>query len=153
MNIKIVAKNRKAQFEFFILEKFEAGIVLKGSEIKSIRVGKVSLQEAYVQVEASQAWLINSHIASYEEASYLDHDPKRPRKLLLHKKELLTLWNEVRQKGVTIIPICMYLKGGRAKLEIAVAKGKKLYDKRHDLAEKDVKRDLSRILRGGEARE
>ncbi len=153
MNIKIVAKNRKAQFEFFILEKFEAGIVLKGSEIKSIRAGKVSLQEAYVQVEASQAWLINSHIASYEEASYLDHDPKRPRKLLLHKKELLTLWNEVRQKGVTIIPICMYLKGGRAKLEIAVAKGKKLYDKRHDLAEKDVKRDLSRILRGGEARE
>ena len=153
MNIKIVAKNRKAQFEFFILEKFEAGIVLKGSEIKSIRAGKVSLQEAYVQVEASQAWLINSHIASYEEASYLDHDPKRPRKLLLHKKELLTLWNEVRQKGVTIIPICMYLKGGRAKLEIAVAKGKKLYDKRHDLAEKDVKRDLSRILRGGEERE
>ena len=153
MNIKIVAKNRKAQFEFFILEKFEAGIVLKGSEIKSIRAGKVSLQEAYVQVEASQAWLINSHIASYEEASYLDHDPKRPRKLLLHKKELLTLWNEVRQKGVTIIPIRMYLKGGRAKLEIAVAKGKKLYDKRHDLAEKDVKRDLSRILRGGEARE
>lgn len=153
MNIKIVAKNRKAQFDFFILEKFEAGIVLKGSEIKSIRAGKVSLQEAYVQVEASQAWLINSHIASYEEASYLDHDPKRPRKLLLHKKELLTLWNEVRQKGVTIIPICMYLKGGRAKLEIAVAKGKKLYDKRHDLAEKDVKRDLSRILRGGEARE
>ena len=153
MNIKIVAKNRKAQFEFFILEKFEAGIVLKGSEIKSIRAGKVSLQEAYVQVEASQAWLINSHIASYEAASYLDHDPKRPRKLLLHKKELLTLRNEVRQKGVTIIPICMYLKGGRAKLEIAVAKGKKLYDKRHDLAEKDVKRDLSRILRGGEARE
>ena len=92
-------------------------------------------------------------IASYEAASYLDHDPKRSRKLLLHKKELLTLWNEVRQKGVTIIPICMYLKGGRAKLEIAVAKGKKLYDKRHDLAEKDVKRDLSRILRGGEARE
>ena len=153
MNIKIVAKNRKAQFEFFILEKFEAGIVLKGSEIKSIRAGKVSLQEAYVQVEASQAWLINSHIASYEEASYLDHDPKRPRKLLLHKKELLTLWNEVRQKGVTIIPMGMSLKGGRAKLEIAVAKGKKLYDKRHDLAEKDVKRDLSRILRGGEARE
>ena len=150
MNIKIVAKNRKAQFEYFILEKFEAGIVLKGSEIKSIRAGHVSLQEAYVHVEANQAWLINSHIASYEAASYLDHDPKRARKLLLHKKELRILWNEVRQKGVTVIPVSMYLKGGRAKVEIAVAKGKKLYDKRHDIAEKDVRRDIDRMMRGTE---
>lgn len=150
MNIKIVAKNRKAQFEYFLLEKFEAGIVLKGSEIKSIRAGHVSLQEAYVQVEANQAWLINSHIASYEAASYLDHDPKRARKLLLHKKELRILWNDVRQKGVTVIPVSMYLKGGRAKVEIAVAKGKKLYDKRHDIAEKDVRRDIDRMMRGTE---
>lgn len=148
MNIKIVAKNRKAQFEYFLLEKFEAGIALKGSEIKSIRAGQVSLQEAYVQIDGKQAWLINSHIASYKEASYLDHDPKRPRKLLLHKKEIKLLWNEVRQKGVTIIPVSMYLKGGKAKIEIAVAKGKKLFDKRHDLAEKDVRRDMNRIMSG-----
>lgn len=148
MNIKIVAKNRKAHFEYFLLEKFEAGIALKGSEIKSIRAGQVSLQEAYVQIDGKQAWLINSHIASYKEASYLDHDPKRPRKLLLHKKEIKLLWDEVRQKGVTIIPVSMYLKGGKAKIEIAVAKGKKLFDKRHDLAEKDVRRDMNRIMSG-----
>ena len=133
MDIKVVAKNRKAGFEYFILETLEAGIALKGSEIKSVRAGQVSLQESYVQIDGNQAWLINSHIASYKEASYQDHDPKRARKLLLHKKEIRKLWSEVRQKGVTIIPVKMYLKGGRAKIEIAIAKGKKLYDKREDI--------------------
>jgi len=150
MNVKIVAKNRKAQFEYFLLDTFEAGISLKGSEIKSIRAGQVSLQEAYVQVDDKQAWLINSHIASYQAASYLDHDPKRPRRLLLHKKEIQLLWSEVRQKGVTIIPVKMYLKNGRAKVEIAIAKGKKLYDKREDIAKKDQKRDMDRYLSGKE---
>jgi len=150
MDIKIVAKNRKAQFEYFILETLEAGISLKGSEIKSIRAGQVSLQEAYVQVENSQAWLINSHIASYQAASYSDHDPKRPRRLLLHKKEIRLLHSEVRQKGVTIIPVKMYLKNGKAKLEIAIAKGKKLYDKRQDIARKDQERDLNRFMSGKE---
>ncbi len=146
MDIKVVAKNRKAGFEYFILETLEAGIALKGSEIKSVRAGQVSLQESYVQIDGNQAWLINSHIASYKEASYQDHDPKRARRLLLHKKEIRKLWSEVRQKGVTIIPVKMYLKGGRAKIEIAIAKGKKLYDKREDIAKKDQKRDLDRLL-------
>ncbi len=148
MDIKIVAKNRKAHFEYFIQESFEAGIALKGSEIKSIRGGQVSIQEAYVQIDGQQAWLVNAHIASYQAGSYSDHDPKRQRKLLLHKKEIRQLWAEVRQKGVTIIPVKMYLKNGKAKLEIAVAKGKKLYDKRQEIAKKDQVRDLDRVMSG-----
>jgi SsrA-binding protein len=148
MDIKIVAKNRKAHFEYFILETFEAGISLKGSEIKSIRAGQVSLQESYVQVDASQPWLMNSHIASYQAASYSDHDPKRPRRLLLHKKEIRILHAEVKQKGVTVVQLKMYLKNGRAKEEIAIAKGKKLYDKRQDIASKDQKRDIDRFMSG-----
>ena len=148
MNVKIVSKNRKALFEYFILEKFEAGIALMGSEIKSVRAGKVSLQEAYIKLDEQQAWLVNAHIASYQAASYSDHDPKRPRRLLLHKKEIRLRWNEVRQKGVTIIPVSMYLKDGKAKLEIAIAKGKKLYDKRRDIADKDMKREQGRARIG-----
>lgn len=148
MDIKIVAKNRKAHFEYFIQETIEAGIALKGSEIKSIRAGQVSLQEAYVQIDGQQAWLVNSHIASYQAGSYSDHDPKRPRRLLLHKKEIRGLWAEVKQKGVTMIPLKMYLKEGKAKVEIAVAKGKKLYDKRQDITNKDQKRDLDRMMSG-----
>ncbi|HOE02682.1 MAG TPA: SsrA-binding protein SmpB [Anaerolineaceae bacterium] len=148
MNVKIVSKNRKALFEYFILEKFEAGIALMGSEIKSVRAGKVSLQEAYIKLDEQQAWLVNAHIASYQAASYSDHDPKRPRRLLLHKKEIRLMWNEVRQKGVTIIPVSMYLKDGKAKLEIAIAKGKKLYDKRRDIADKDMKREQERARIG-----
>lgn len=144
MTNKIVSKNRKAQFEYFLLERFEAGIALKGSEIKSVRGGQVSLQEAYIKIDGQQAWLVNSHIASYQAASYSDHDPKRPRRLLLHKKEIRQLWNEVRLKGVTVIPVSMYLKDGRAKIEIAIAKGKKLFDKRWDIAEKDLRRDTDR---------
>lgn len=150
MDIKVVSKNRKALFEYFILETFEAGIALKGSEIKSVRAGQVSLQEAYVQIDGQQAWLINSHIASYQAASYSDHDPKRPRRLLLHKKEIKQMWMDVKLKGVTIIPVKMYLKNGKAKIEIAVAKGKKLYDKRDDIAKKDVKRDIDRLMSGRE---
>ena len=148
MNVKIVSKNRKALFEYFILEKFEAGIALMGSEIKSVRAGKVSLREAYIKLDEQQAWLVNAHIASYQAASYSDHDPKRPRRLLLNKKEIRLMWNEVRQKGVTIIPVSMYLKDGKAKLEIAIAKGKKLYDKRRDIADKDMKREQERARIG-----
>ena len=144
MDIKIISKNRKAQFELFLMETFEAGIALKGSEIKSVRAGQVSLQEAYIQIDGQQAWLINSHIASYKAASYQDHDPKRQRRLLLHKKEIRELWMAVKLKGVTIIPVKMYLKGGKAKIEIAIAKGKKLYDKRQDIAKKDIERDINR---------
>ena len=120
--IKIVATNRKASHEYFLLERFEAGIALQGSEIKSIRLSRISLAEAFVRVDGSQAWLEDAHIAPYEHAGSYGHEPRRPRRLLLHKKEIRKLWNEVRQKGVTIIPIQVYLKNGRAKVEIASRK-------------------------------
>jgi SsrA-binding protein len=148
METKSIAKNRKAEFEYFLLEHFESGIALQGSEIKSIRAGQVSLQEAYVEVKENSAWLVESHIANYNPASYNNHDPKRSRQLLLHKKEIRKLWDAVRQKGVTVVPVKMYFKDGRAKLDIAIAKGKKLYDKRDDLAQKDVSREIARALKG-----
>jgi len=146
--IKIIAKNRKAKFEYFILETFEAGISLKGSEIKSIRSGQVSLSEAYVRIEEDgQAWLLNAHIAPYDAASHFNHDPKRARRLLLHRKEIRKLYDEVRQKGVTVVPVMLYLKKGLAKVEIALAKGKKSYDKRQEIARRDVERELYRRAR------
>ncbi len=148
MENKAISKNRKAEYEYFLLEHYETGISLQGSEIKSIRAGQVSLQEAYVQVTENEAWLVDSHIATYSQASYTNHDPKRKRQLLLHRKEIKELWNAVRQKGVTIVPVKMYFKDGRAKLDIAVAKGKKLYDKREDIAKKDTTRDIARAIKG-----
>jgi SsrA-binding protein len=144
MGIKIVATNRKARHEYFILESLEAGIALQGSEIKSIRAGHISLAEAYVRIDGQQAWLEDAHIAPYEQASINNHDPRRPRKLLLHRDEIMKLWNMVRQKGVTIIPLNVHLKEGRAKLEIAIAKGKKLYDKRAEIAKRDADREIER---------
>ena len=144
MSEKTVARNRKAKFEYFLLESFEAGISLFGSEIKSVRASQVSLEEAYIKIDGKEAWLMDAHIAPYELANRFNHDPRRNRKLLLHKKEILLLWNEVKQKGVTIIPVRMYIKDGRAKVEIAIAKGKKLYDKRADLARKDAQREMDR---------
>jgi SsrA-binding protein len=143
--IKIVATNRKAKFEYFLFEKFEAGIALHGSEIKSIRAGQISLAEAYVQINEREAWLMDAHIAPYEQSGkFFNHEPRRPRKLLLHSDEIRKLWEGVRQKGVTIVPTRVYLKDGRAKVEIAVAKGKKLYDKRDAIAKRDAERDLRR---------
>ena len=123
---------------------FEAGLALKGSEIKSIRAGQISLAEAYIRVDENQAWLIEAHIAPYLQANRFNHDPKRPRRLLLHSKEIREMWDAVRQKGVTIVPIRVYLKNGRAKLEIAIAKGKKLHDKREAIARRDAERDMDR---------
>ena len=143
----MIATNRKAHFEYFLLDRFEAGISLQGSEIKSIRAGQVSLSEAYVEVTEHDAWLINAHIAPYDPASRMNHDPKRRRRLLLHAREIRELWDVVRQKGVTIVPVQLYLKEGRAKLEIAVARGKKLYDKRQDIAKRDQERELERDRR------
>jgi SsrA-binding protein len=142
--VKVVATNRKAGFEYFLLEHFEAGLALRGSEIKSIRSGQVSIAEAYVEVDGRNAWLVESHIAPYEQANRFNHDPKRKRRLLLHKKEILELWDAVRQKGVTIVPTRVYLKEGRAKIEIALAKGKKLHDKRASIAKRDEERELGR---------
>lgn len=144
MGIKVVANNRKAHFEYFLLDRFEAGVALVGTEIKSIRAGQISLAESYVEVNANEAWLVNAHIAPYEAASRNNHDPKRRRRLLLHKREIHELFDTVRQKGVTIIPVQAYLKDGRVKLEIAVAKGKKLYDKREVMAKRDAEREIKR---------
>jgi len=150
MGIKVVAKNRKAHFEYFLLEQFEAGIALVGTEIKSIRAGQISLAEAYVEVTEREAWLINAHIAPYEAASRYNHDPKRPRRLLLHKREIREMFDSVRQKGTTIVPLQAYLKDGLAKVEIAVAKGKKLYDKREVMAKRDSEREMKRESSGKE---
>jgi SsrA-binding protein len=144
VDIKVVAKNRKAAFEYFLLEHFEAGISLRGSEIKSIRAGQASLAEAYVHVENMQAWLMNAHIAPYDPASRDNHDPRRNRKLLLHPRELRELSQAVQLKGMTIIPVKIYLKKGLAKVDIAIAKGKKLYDKRHEIAQRDMTREMQR---------
>lgn len=144
MEIKVVATNRKARYEYFLLDSYEAGIVLKGSEIKSIRAGQISLAQAYVRIDRGEAWLVDCHIAPYEQAGVFNHDPRRPRKLLLHRKEISRLYEEVRLKGVTIIPLRVYLKGGRAKVEIAVAKGKKTHDKRQAIAKRDQQREIER---------
>ncbi len=146
MAVKVVATNRRAKHEYFILETFEAGIVLQGSEIKSVRMGQISLAEAFVRIDGAEAWLEEAHIAPYEQASRFNHEPVRPRKLLLHRSEIHKLWNTIRQKGVTVIPLSVYLKNGKAKVEIAVAKGKKLYDKRAEIAERDAKREIERQL-------
>jgi len=147
MGKKIIATNRKARFEYFLLEDFEAGISLKGSEIKSIRAGQISIAEAYIQIDDRQAWLINSHIAPYDPASRENHDPKRKRQLLLHKKDIFQIWQAVKSKGLTVIPTEIYLKEGKAKVNISLAKGKKLYDKRQEIAKKDFQRELERERR------
>ena len=147
MGKKIIATNRKAKFEYFLLEHFEAGIVLQGSEIKSIRNHKASIAEAYVQINGNEAWLVNSHIATYEPASRENHDPKRKRKLLLNKREIRKINEGIKQKGLTIIPTELYLKDGRAKTDIALAKGKKLYDKREEIAKKDMAREMGREMK------
>ncbi len=144
MGIKVVATNRKARHEYFLLDTYEAGLVLKGSEIKSIRAGQVSLAQAYVSVDNNEAWLVNSHIAPYNEASRNNHDPVRTRKLLLHRSEIRKLSDKVRQKGATVVPLRIYLKDGKAKIEIALAKGKKQYDKRAEIAKRDAKREMDR---------
>jgi len=144
MGIKVLATNRKAKHEYFLLDRYEAGLVLKGSEIKSIRAGQVSLAQAYVSVDGNEAWLVNSHIAPYNQASINNHDPLRTRKLLLHRREISKLSDKVRQKGATVVPLRIYLKDGKAKIEIALAKGKKQYDKRAEIAKRDAELEMER---------
>ncbi|MBW8010539.1 MAG: SsrA-binding protein SmpB [Chloroflexi bacterium] len=148
MSIKVVANNRKAKHDYFLLDKYEAGLVLKGSEIKSIRARQISIKEAYVRVSERDAWLVNAHIAPYNPASSQNHEPRRERKLLLKRREIKKLWDEVRQKGVTIVPLRVYLSDGRAKIEIALAKGKRNYDKRQTIAKRDAEREIRRAMRG-----
>lgn len=147
-DVKVVATNRKAGFEYFLLDRFEAGLALLGSEIKSIRAGQMSLKEAYVEVENGRnAWLMEAHIAPYVQANRFNHDPKRKRRLLLHKRQIRELWNAVRMKGMTIVPTRVYLKEGRAKVEIALARGKKAYDKRAVITRRDQARERDRAGR------
>jgi SsrA-binding protein len=144
--IKVVATNRKAAHDYFLEERLEAGIVLHGSEIKSVRAGQVSLKEAYVRIEDGEAWLINAHIAPYDPASLQNHEPRRTRKLLLHRKQIARAFDELKQRGYTLVPTRLYLKRGRAKLEIALAKGKRQYDKRRELAKREAAREIERAL-------
>ena len=144
--IKVVSRNRKAKFEYELFDTYEAGIELRGTEIKSIRSGQVSLSEAYVRTNGRQAWLVSAHIAPYDQASVFNHDPERDRRLLLHKREIKNLWDGVRLKGMTIIPTRLYLRDGLAKVEIALAKGKRQYDKRQAIKKRDMARDVDRAL-------
>ncbi len=141
-DIKVVATNRKAYHDYFIVETYEAGIVLTGTEIKSVRASRVSLREGYVLPKDGELWLMNVHIAPYEHGGIWDHDPKRPRKLLLHRREIDKLLGKVRERGYTIIPLRMYLKRNRAKVEIALVKGKRKYDKREAIARRDEERRM-----------
>jgi SsrA-binding protein len=146
--IKVIAKNRKAHYDYFVEETFQAGLVLMGSEIKSIRANQVNLGDGFVQEQDGELWLLNVHISPYSQGSYAGHkDPVRPRKLLLHKKEMRKIHDEMRERGYTIIPTMIYLQKGRAKVEIAIAKGKKLYDKRETIGKRDAEREIRRALK------
>lgn len=144
MGEKIIALNRKASFNYQLLERIEAGVVLTGSEVKSLRGGGANIGEAYAMMKDGEIWLINSHINPYEPAHYLNHKPKRDRKLLLHKRELLKISQKMKEKGLTLVPTKLYFKEGRAKCELAMAKGKKSYDKKESIKKRDITRELSR---------
>lgn len=144
---RTIANNRKAFHDYTIDDRYEAGIALVGSEIKSVRAGRVNLRDSYVAFRNGEAWLVGAHISGYSQASYLDHEPLRDRKLLLHRQEIARLQARVEQRGYTVVPLRMYLKDNRAKVEIALAKGKRDYDKREAIAERDSKRAVERALR------
>ena len=147
MENTVVATNRKAFHEYIILDQFEAGLQLKGSEVKSIREGKASLKQAYILIRKGEAWLRGSHIASYSHTGFEGHEPVRDRKLLLHKKEIQKINSKLSEKGLTAVPTKLYFKGGFIKLEFGLAKGKKLYDKRDTKKKRDVERDIKRALK------
>lgn len=147
-DIKVVARNKKAHHDYHIEDTYQAGMVLQGSEIKSIRANNISLQEGYVEERGGELWLVGVHIAPYEQANRFGHsDPLRPRKLLLHKREIAQLITRMRERGYTVVPTMVYLERGLAKVEIALAKGKKLYDKRATIAKRDSEREIRRALK------
>ena len=145
---KIVARNRKARFEYDLMESFEAGIVLTGTEVKSLRTGKASLEEAYASVDRDEVWLYGCDIPEYLQANRMNHKPKRPRKLLLHRQEIDRLSTKASERGLTLVPLKIYFKQGMAKVEICIAKGRKLFDKREALKKQDAKREIDRAARG-----
>ncbi|MCR1809237.1 SsrA-binding protein SmpB [Haploplasma modicum] len=144
--MKIIAKNKLANYNYFVLEKYEAGLKLVGSEIKSIRLGKVSINEAYITFKGNEAYVTNMNVSTYEQANMFNHQETRPRKLLLNKREIIKLQTKVKEEGNTVIPLSLYLKNGYAKLEIALAKGKKNYDKREDLKKKDQEMHMKKAV-------
>lgn len=144
---KPIAQNRKASHDYFIEETYEAGLVLRGTEIKSIRAGRVSLKDSHIRIVDGEAQLINMHIAPYEQGNRFNHDPTRTRKILLHRHEIDKLFGLTQQKGYAIVPLRLYIKNGFAKLLIGLARGKKLYDKREDLKQKQMKRDIDRAMK------
>ncbi len=146
--VKVITVNRQAYHDYFVERTIEAGISLVGTEIKSIRDGKVNLRGAYAMARKDEIWLENAHIAIYEQGNRYNHEPMRNRKLLLHRKEIEQLQAKIETKGLTLIPLKLYLKGGKAKIELGLCRGKKLYDKREAIAERDAKRDIERIMRG-----
>jgi SsrA-binding protein len=151
MGEKLICNNKKAFHDYFIEEKVEAGMVLTGTEVKSLRQGKANLNDAFAQVKAEEAFLNNLHISPYDFGNRQNHDPDRMRKLLLHKKEIVKLFSKIREQGYTLIPLRLYFKNGLVKVELGLAKGKKLYDKREDLKKKDHQRDMAQALKAARA--
>ena len=144
---KVLSDNRKARFLYDILETYEAGLQLMGTEVKSIRAGKVNLQDGYALIRNGEAWLINVHISPYTSSQYFNHDPRRTRKLLLHRQEIRKLIGKVEQQGLTLVPLKLYLKRGLVKISIGLAKGKKLHDKREDLKRRQDQREIQRVMK------
>ncbi|MCB0377107.1 MAG: SsrA-binding protein SmpB [Bdellovibrionales bacterium] len=147
MGIKIIVDNKKARFDYEIIEKYEAGLVLTGSEVKSIRAGNVNLKDSYIAFRNGEAFLQNAHISEYQSSSYNNHEPERLRKLLLHKEELDKIMGRVQEKSLSCVPLKLYFKGGRIKVEIGLGRGKKMHDKRQSIKQKDAKRELAKTLK------
>lgn len=149
-NVKVVVRNRRARHDYHIEETIEAGIALIGSEVKSLRLGRASLQDSYAEIAGNEVILRNAHIDQYEPAARFNHDPLRPRRLLLHKNEIRRLASKVSQKGYTLIPLSIYFRDGKAKVELALARGRKTYDKREAIKQRDIQRESERVVRGRE---
>ena len=145
--MKVIATNRKARHDYHILDTYEAGVVLTGSEIKSVRAGRVNLRDSYVAVREGELWLLNCHIAPYDQASRLNHEPRRERKLLMHRRQIDRLARDVEEPGHTVVPLRVYLKNNRAKVEIALVRGKRQYDKRQAIAKRETDRQIRRALK------
>ena len=145
---KVVGTNKTARHEYFITDTYEAGMILRGTEVKSLREGRVNLKDSYAQIKNGELFLVNCHISPYNYGNQFNHDPTRPRKLLLHKREIKRLIGKVAEKGFTLIPLKIYFKDGKAKVELGLAKGKKVHDKREDMKERDARREMERALKG-----
>jgi SsrA-binding protein len=144
---KLIAENRRARHDYHLLERLEAGVALTGTEVKSLREGRATIAQSYAEVRDGEAWLMGAEISIYDQGNRANHDPTRPRKLLLHRREIDSLYGKVREKGLTLVPTRLYFKDGRVKVELAVARGKERRDKRRDLAERDAQRQIERALK------